>query len=74
MQTGRVEILVMKVVILANQSQGLELRDIGHQLVPPLDSEDLGRRRAPLEEITQNVHASALIPAQRNGRFEIIET
>ena len=43
-------------------------------MVSPLDSEDLGRRRAPLEEITRNVHASALIPAQRNGRFEIIET
>lgn len=42
--------------------------------VSPLGSDDLGRRRAPLEEITQNIHASALIPVQRNGRFEIFET
>ena len=42
--------------------------------VSPLDTLDLGWRRAPLEELTRNVRASALVPVQRNGRFETLET
>ena len=41
--------------------------------VSPLDDLELGWRRAPLEEVTRNVLASAFVPAQRNGRFEILE-
>ena len=40
--------------------------------VSPLDTLDLGWRRAPLEELTRNVLASALVPVQRNGRFETL--
>ena len=38
--------------------------------VSPDDSGRLGARRAPLAEITRNIRASALVPAERNGRFE----
>lgn len=38
--------------------------------VSPIDSLEHGRRRAPLEEITQNIRAASLVPVQRNGRFE----
>ena len=41
--------------------------------VSPHDTRDLGRRRAPREEITRNIRASALIPVERNGRFETVE-
>ena len=41
--------------------------------VSPLDTLDLGWRRAPLQELTRNVLASALVPVQRNGRFETLE-
>ena len=38
--------------------------------VSPIDSHEDGRRRAPLEEITQNIKAVARVPVQRNGRFD----
>ena len=41
--------------------------------VSPLDTLDLGWRRAPLQELIRNVLASALVPVQRNGRFETLE-
>ena len=41
--------------------------------VSPLDTLELGWRRSPLEEITRNIRASALVPVQRNGRFEALE-
>ncbi len=40
--------------------------------VSPVDSLEHGRRRAPLEEITQNIRAASLVPVQRNGRFETL--
>ncbi len=40
--------------------------------VSPYDKPDLGWRRAAREEITRNIQASALTPAERNGRFEIL--
>ena len=39
--------------------------------VSPIDSIELGWRRAPLEEIVRNISAAGLAPVQRNGRFEI---
>ncbi len=39
--------------------------------VSPIDSTELGWRRAPLEEIVRNISAAGLAPVQRNGRFEI---
>ena len=39
--------------------------------VSPIDSIELGWRRAPLEEIVRNISAAGLAPMQRNGRFEI---
>jgi aminodeoxyfutalosine synthase len=39
--------------------------------VSPIDALEHGWRRAPLEEITRNVSAAALVPVERNGRFEI---
>ena len=39
--------------------------------VSPIDSTELGWRRAPLEEIVRNICAAGLTPVQRNGRFEI---
>ena len=41
--------------------------------VSPLDTMELGWRRSPLEEITRNIRVSALVPIQRNGRFESLE-
>ncbi len=41
--------------------------------VSPIDSLELGPRRAPLEEIRRNIRAAALVPVQRNGRFEALE-
>ena len=38
--------------------------------VSPVDSVEQGPRRAPLEEINRNIRAAALVPVQRNGRFE----
>ena len=38
--------------------------------VSPLDSVEHGWRRAPREEITRNIRAAALVPVERNGRFE----
>lgn len=38
--------------------------------VSPVDSVEDGPRRAPLEEINRNIRAAALVPVQRNGRFE----
>ena len=38
--------------------------------VSPIDTLELGGRRAPLEEILRNIRAASLEPAQRNGRFE----
>ena len=40
--------------------------------VSPHNTHDLGWRRAPAAEITRNIRASALIPVERNGRFEIL--
>lgn len=39
--------------------------------VSPYDTFDLGARRAPLEEIRRNIRAAGLVPAERNGRFEV---
>ena len=36
------------------------------------ESDTQGWRRTPLEEITRNIRAAALVPVQRNGRFEIL--
>jgi hypothetical protein len=38
--------------------------------VSPLDSRDHGPRRTPLEEITRNIRAAALVPVERDGCFE----
>ena len=38
--------------------------------VSPLDSAEHGWRRAPREEVTRNIRAAALVPVERNGRFE----
>lgn len=38
--------------------------------VSPVDSLELGARRAPLEEVLRNIRAASLDPAPRNGRFE----
>ena len=40
--------------------------------VSPIDSLEHGRRRTPVEEITRNITAAALVPVQRNGRFETV--
>ena len=41
--------------------------------VPPVDGQDRGPRRTPLEEITRNIRASALMPVERDGCFEGLE-
>ena len=41
--------------------------------VAPDDGGRLGARRAPLAEITRNIRASALVPVERNGRFEPVQ-
>jgi aminodeoxyfutalosine synthase len=39
--------------------------------VSPYDDLSEGRRRAPREEVLRNIQAAGLLPAERNGRFEI---
>ncbi len=41
--------------------------------VSPADEQRRGPRRTPLEEITRNIRASALVPVERNGCFEGLE-
>ena len=41
--------------------------------VSPADEQSRGPRRTPLEEITRNIRASALVPVERNGYFEDLE-
>ena len=41
--------------------------------VAPADEQSRGPRRTPLEEITRNIRASALVPVERNGCFEGLE-
>ena len=41
--------------------------------VAPDDGGRLGARRAPLAEIIRNIRASALVPVERNGRFEPVQ-
>lgn len=41
--------------------------------VSPMDDRSLGPRRTPIEEIVRNVRAAALVPVERNGRFESLE-
>ncbi len=41
--------------------------------VSPADEPSRGPRRTPLEEITRNIRASALVPVERNGCFEGLE-
>ena len=38
--------------------------------VSPLDDTGHGRRRRPVEEITRNIRAAALVPVERTGCFE----
>ena len=38
------------------------------------DGGTLGAKRAPLAEIVRNIRASGLVPVERNGRFENVET
>jgi aminodeoxyfutalosine synthase len=40
--------------------------------VSPLDEIDLGRRRAPLEEVRRNITAASLSPVERDGRWGIV--
>lgn len=40
--------------------------------VSPPDSIDLGRRRAPLEEVRRNIAAASLSPVERDGRWGIV--
>lgn len=42
--------------------------------VSPLDTLDLGARRAPLEEARRNIMAASLVPVERNGRFERVDS
>ena len=41
--------------------------------VSPADEQNRGPRWTPLEEITRNIRASALVPVERNGCFEGLE-
>ena len=41
--------------------------------VSPTDDRSLGPRRTPIEEVVRNVRAAALVPVERNGRFESLE-
>ena len=41
--------------------------------VSPGNDGGLGPRRAPLAEIIRNIRATALVPVERNGRFEPVE-
>lgn len=40
--------------------------------VSPFEDTDLGRRRAPLEEVRRNIAAAALTPVERDGRWGIV--
>jgi aminodeoxyfutalosine synthase len=40
--------------------------------VPPVDVEDLGPRRATIEEVRRNITAASLVPIERNARFEVL--
>jgi aminodeoxyfutalosine synthase len=40
--------------------------------VPAADDLSLGPRRTPLEEVRRNIQAAALVPVQRNGRWEVV--
>ena len=40
--------------------------------VPAADDLSLGPRRTPLEEVRRNIQTAALVPVQRNGRWEVI--
>ena len=42
--------------------------------VSPIDEISQGRRRAPLEEIRRNILSASLVPAERNGRFELLSS
>jgi 2-iminoacetate synthase ThiH len=49
---------------------------VGADDVDAVSAEDAGsegRRRAPLEEIRRNIRAAGQEPAERNGRFEIVD-
>ena len=40
--------------------------------VSAADDAPEGRRRAPLEEVRRNVEAAGLLPAERDGRFNVV--
>ena len=40
--------------------------------VPAADDLSLGPRRTALEEVRRNIQAAALVPVQRNGRWEVV--
>ena len=40
--------------------------------VSAADDAPEGRRRAPLEEVRRNVEAAGLLPAERDGRFDVV--
>jgi aminodeoxyfutalosine synthase len=40
--------------------------------VSPVDSLELGARRAPLEEVLRNIRAASFEPVQRDGRFGVV--
>ncbi len=42
--------------------------------VSVVDSSEHGWRRSPLEEITRNIRAASLVPSQRDGRFDRLNT
>jgi aminodeoxyfutalosine synthase len=39
--------------------------------VGAVDVEQLGRRRAPREDIERQIRAAAAVPAERDGRYEL---
>ncbi|RPH64286.1 MAG: hypothetical protein EHM89_02060 [Acidobacteria bacterium] len=41
--------------------------------VPAVDDLTLGPRRAPLEEVRRNIQAAALVPVERNARWQFTE-
>jgi aminodeoxyfutalosine synthase len=41
--------------------------------VSPVNETPDGRRRAPLEEVRRNIRAAGQEPAERNGRFDLLE-
>ncbi len=42
--------------------------------VSPVDDMSAGARRAPLEEIRRNIRAAGFEPAERDGRFHLVES